>query len=300
MLELVGLLGLTLEETKTPEPSESLEILGVTALLDHIRTADGKALTASLTMGPSKRQYWDDQIAQTLATGVISYRDLEKLVGLLAFASSAAWGPLARSHLASLYGLLAWASSHIDVRTMVCATSDLEWWRQWLLEARVITVVPRVIALPFVIIYSDAEKDGGIGALLAVDGEFQWMAGRVPSAVASKLKERKTQIFPFEVIAAVVSLIKWGPLLDGRRIIFFVDNVGARGSLASGRSSQPDVHGIVRAAWQVAVKYRLAVFFVWVPSALNVADGPSRGDSVAWARRVPLDVRWEVISCCIQ
>ena len=105
----------------------------------------------------------------------------------------------------------------------------------------------------------------------------------------SKLEPRKTQIFPYEVIAATVSLIKWGSDMHVRRVVCFVDNVAVRGSLASGRSSQPDVNGIIGMAWQCAVKYRIAVFFVWVLPALNVADGPPRGDSVAWARRVPLE-----------
>ena len=298
LLELVGLLGLTLEETKTPAPGESLEILGVVVALSRLRGVDGMTLRASLTVGQSKRARWAELIEHTLATGVITYRELEKLVGRLAFASSAAWGPLARGHLTSLYGLLAKGGSCLDVGAMVCAAGDLEWWKQWLLEARLVSVVPRVVALPWAIVYSDAEGDGGVGAVLGIDGEFLWLAGHIPKHVSVKLKKRKTQIFPFEVIAATISLMKWGPVLRGRRVAFFVDNVGARGSLASGRSSQPDVNSIVRVVWQLVIKYRLAIFFVWVPSALNVADGPSRGESIAWARRVPLDVRWESVSDC--
>ena len=37
LLELVSLMGLTLQESKTPSPSDSLEILGVEVQLDHIK-----------------------------------------------------------------------------------------------------------------------------------------------------------------------------------------------------------------------------------------------------------------------
>ena len=110
------------------------------------------------------------------------------------------------------------------------------------------------------------------------------------------LKYRRTPVsVPFEVIAATISLTEWGSRLQGRRVAFFIDNKAARGSMASGRSSKSDVNAIVAVAWRQAIKFRCAVFFLWVPSALNIADGPSRGEPIEWARRVPLDVRWESV-----
>ena len=135
-----------------------------------------------------------------------------------------------------------------------------------------------------------------MGAFLWMSGSHQWLAGHVPSAVSSQLASRKTQIFPFEVLAATVAIIKWGPALAGRRVAFFVANIAARGSLASGRSSKADVNAVVGLVWRLAIKYRISMFFIWVPSALNIADGPSRGEAISWAQRVPLDVRWEVVS----
>ena len=156
-------------------------------------------------------------------------------------------------------------------------------------------VVPLVTELPYGIVYSDAEKKGGIGAVLYADGLCQWMAGVVPSSVSSKLKPRKTQIFLFEVIAAVAALKKWGKFLSGRRVVFFVDNLAARGSLATGRSSQRDVNGIIGLAWKLSIKYHMSLFFTWVPSALTISDGPSRGVALKGMPQVRLDIRWEVI-----
>ena len=296
LLELVSLLGLTLEESKTPSPADTLEILGVEIALDYLRVAGGFTLSAGLAVGPSKRQFWASLIGDTLQAGTIPYRDLEKLVGRLVFASSAAWGPLARGHLTSLFALLARGGGQVDVDSVLLARGDLQWWQSWLLEARVVSVVPRVIDLPHAIIYSDAEGTGGIGAVLILDGQCQWFAGKVPNMITSRLKQRKTQIFPFEVAAATAALVKWGELIQGRRVAFFVDNIAARGALAAGRSSQPDVNGIIGIAWQCVVRFRLATFFLWVPSLLNISDGPSRGDEIVWCPRAPLDIRWESIA----
>ena len=164
------------------------------------------------------------------------------------------------------------------------------------MEARTVDVIPRSVDLPFAVIYTDAEGNGGIGGVLLLDSSREWFAGQVPPGLADKLKPRKTQIFPFEVIAAVVALIKWGPLIQGRRVAFFIDNFAARGSLASGRSSQADVNGIIGVTWQVVVSACISIFFLWVPSALNIADFPSRRAPVPLAKHVPLDIRWERIT----
>ena len=299
LLELVALLGLTLEESKTPVPANTLEILGVEVRLNRLKTSSGETVKASLTLGETKRRFWADLARQTLATGKIEYRELERLVGRLAFAAAAAWGPIARGHLTALYALLARGGSLIDVESVPSARQDLEWWTTWLLEGRIKDIIPHILALPSAIIYSDAEKNGGIGAVLFADDSSQWLARVVHSCISSKLKTRKTQIFPYEVVASVVALAKWKRALAGRRVVCFVDNIAARGSLASGRSSQPDVNGIIGFAWRLSLEFRIALYFVWVPSALNVADGPSRGDSMVGMHRMPLHIRWESIVACM-
>ena len=109
------------------------------------------------------------------------------MVGRLAFASSAAWGPLARGRLTSLYGLLARGGCPISVDSSVIARADLEWWQSWLLEARIVDVVPRPIDLLFGILHSDAERNGSIGAFCVIDDCSEWCAGRTPEPIASRL-----------------------------------------------------------------------------------------------------------------
>ena len=88
LLELVSLLGLTLEETKTPEPSDSLEILGVVVHLSYISVSNGFTLHASLTVGSAKRAFWGTLIQQALVSPTMPYKDFEKLTGRLVFGAS--------------------------------------------------------------------------------------------------------------------------------------------------------------------------------------------------------------------
>ena len=217
LLELVSLLSLTLEESKSPEPSESLEILGVEVMLSHIATPTGKTLKASLTVGPANWQFWVSQIEDALSSGTISFRELEKLVGT--FASSAAWGPLARGHLTSLHSLLSRGGGCIAIDSTMLARADLQWWMSWLLEARVIDVMSRGVDLPSAIMYY-AQKDAVVGAVLAIGNDIECFGGRVSSLVISRLKPRKTQIFPLEVIAATSTIMKRGARAQGRKFAF--------------------------------------------------------------------------------
>ena len=130
LVERVSLLGVTLEESKTPEPSDHMEISGVEVALGHIRTSVGQSLRASLTVGRAKRVFWGNLIQNTLATGTITYKGFEKLVGRLAFASSAAWGPLARGHLTSLYALLGRGGGNINIDSTRLARGDLSGGRR--------------------------------------------------------------------------------------------------------------------------------------------------------------------------
>ena len=77
--------------------------------------------------------------------------------------------------------------------------------------------------LPPVLIYSDAEGGGDLGAFWAHDGQFCFSSWQVPSGIKARLIPRKTQIHAYEAVAALWAIMSC-PLI-GRRVILLIDNL---------------------------------------------------------------------------
>ena len=63
----------------------------------------------------------------------------------------------------------------------------------------------------------------------------------------------------------------------GHRILIFTDSLVSLGALQKGRSSAKDVLHLCRVAGIIQMVCRIRGYYRWVPSELNLADGPSRG-----------------------
>ena len=77
-----------------------------------------------------------------------------------------------------------------------------------------------------------------------------------------------------------VVLVKWAEAarFQGRRIIYFVDNDGARHSLIKGWSSSQASNQIIEFFNKIEIAYQSMSWFSRVPSKSNPADEPSRGN----------------------
>ena len=146
---------------------------------------------------------------------------------------------------------------------------------------------------PVVIFVDGAEEDGvgadsvvGVGATLidTATGEKRAFGGIVPTAIVRawcKDGGKGKVIHQAELLPAAMALSIWGPKLIGRKLILFVDNDGARGSLIKGVSTSRPSARIVNWFWHTAAENELYVWVDRVPSKSNPADAPSRG-SFAW------------------
>ena len=136
--------------------------------------------------------------------------------------------------------------------------------------------------LPPALLYTDAEGLGGIGAVLAINGAVSWFLGRAPKAfmrLAGPLGyPRGMPVYLLEAAVPFLSLHEFGRLLQGRRVIVFVDNQSALGALFKGRSrrSRP-LNELCFSLWERSRRSGVELFFRWVPSRFNLADPPSRG-----------------------
>jgi hypothetical protein len=136
-----------------------------------------------------------------------------------------------------------------------------------------------------VLIYSDAcwvrrpdgTIDAGLGAVVIFPAKRVVFHGQTPPAILDALQERETQINPIEAVANVATFYSVLHLIRGARVIAFVDNSSAVSSLVSGHSTQMDMQCITTLFHRMLVKEGIKAWFEWIQSALNIADGPSRG-----------------------
>ena len=82
----------------------------------------------------------------------------------------------------------------------------------------------------------------GLGGILWQPGELPYAAAiDTPQALVDALSTRKTQITPFELMAAAGMLVTYGHLLRGEDVIFFIDNQSVCCALVKGCSRSWDI-----------------------------------------------------------
>ena len=213
---------------------------------------------------------------------------VEALCGRLCFAVFSVWGPSARARLRPLYN---WGRSG-GVPNPSCI-SCLNWWKKKLLcgEPTRLTLFPD--GLPPVIVYTDAEGKGGIGGLLFDPlGPVEWFMAKVPRSVIALLQPRLTDINALELLGMIVAVQIWLARLSGRRLVMFIDNTVA---LACGRKGASRAEDLNRLSHHFQLLLRgssCTGWLYWVPSKLNCADNPSRGEPPIIGIRVFLTPPW--------
>ncbi len=78
---------------------------------------------------------------------------------------------------------------------------------------------------------------------------------------------------------SVVLALRWATTSRGLRDVrlpFLVDSIAALGALIKGRSSNRRMNHLCRRIAVMLVYFNIVPLWLWVPSALNPADGPSR------------------------
>ena len=136
------------------------------------------------------------------------------------------------------------------------------------------------ITPPTVLLYTDAEGSGKVGAVAEFsDGEILFLRGVVPSKVKHMLAPRRTQIVAFELLAALVGLVALAPAkLRGMRVRHFIDNSAALACVVRGFSRHTDLALVAGRFWVEIADLHLEYFACFVETHSNLSDGPSRDD----------------------
>ena len=68
-------------------------------------------------------------------------------------------------------------------------------------------------------------------------------------------------------------------IMSGQNVIWFLDNMGALGSLIKANSSNPDIAPMAMLAQVSMYSVQARPYYEWVRSSANTSDAPSRGET---------------------
>ena len=143
------------------------------------------------------------------------------------------------------------------------------------------TVIPLRDDLPFASVFTDAERNGGVGAVVFKQNQEPLaFEERLDADFTELFRRRITNIIPLEMGAAVMAAVRFSAELRGHRVVFFIDNTSAMHSFKKGHCRADDLNVLVKAFTDSVPDFLGRIEFVWVPSWWNIADFPSRGKLV--------------------
>ncbi|CAE7532121.1 unnamed protein product, partial [Symbiodinium necroappetens] len=153
---------------------------------------------------------------------------------------------------------------------------------------------PRVVCVSdrkdVVHVYTDGSLEGGLAGIGAVildpsTGFQQVLQGQVPEALMHAWRHESGDhlICQIELFAMYCVKVLMPARLEGRRVVYWVDNEASRLALVKGQSKSPIMDRMLRALCDIEDGMRSYAWYSRVPSQSNIADSPSRGagDEVA-------------------
>ena len=288
MKEIVRLLGFVLDDEKTPMPSSVQVILGVEIKFCCVLRRKKRSYSIKVRIDPKRAEHWFHIVQQVLSDGVLSPDLAMKMAGRFSFVAYAVLGPVGASHIVHLYRRCHDLSCRDDPSLSRDLFSELSWWEKYLLSNKTRTIRVSPNEVPTAVLYTDAEGNGGTGGVLIIDGEVLWFRSDAKRLTREEycLVPRKTQIVPYEAIAVLQALSKFSSRLLGRQVLIFVDNQSVLGCLRKGRCKKLDVHHIITDILSILITCQIEAVPHWVPSALNIADVPSRGQPLTFGSEV--------------
>ena len=285
-LELIELLGFTLEKDKTPIPREESVVLGVQLSIEDKSMRGKPSCILHVSIDELKAKHWISKIQCIRSNGVITSKEAESVAGRANFIAQMVLGPAGASRVRALYQAVYQSERSILEGELL---DELDWWEDYLSTRKPVSIKISDTEGPITIIYSDAEGEGGIGGVIIPEHQkgAQWFRSHVSyHDIEVELEPRKVQIIPYEGIAARESLRRWKTVAAGKEVIMFIDNQSIYHCLRKGRSRAPDINLILRSILDIAAEHDIRIFPFWVPSSLNISDFPSRGIDPGIGREV--------------
>ena len=224
-------------------------------------------------------------IRDILKAGFLSAKSAQKLRGRMQFAESQLFGRTGKRCIRILSAFAEGSRcklEHHDIKFLECFVRLLQ------------DSPPREISSfskHTILIFTDAcyEKDSehwpcGVGGVLidVVTRKRRHFSVPLDADMRATLGEnrKKQLIFEAESLAALVAVLLWRKHFEGKRSTLFVDNEGSKYSLIKGHSSNSEVDFILSLFVECEACIHMYMWIARVASKCNIADAPSRGESL--------------------
>ena len=287
-----------LDPEKTAEPASANSLLGVIGDLSDVSSP---AAAVHFHVNESRVELVLGEFEEAFRAGILTPHAASRLRGKLYFALSAALASVGRAATLPLV-----QRQYRDESHAFLPGSELH--HSFLFFKALLPSLPRLSiplfppAEPPLIIYTDASFSrrrrpaatlsqcsdsadhsrlrGALGAVVfdPIDGAVRFASAEPNWALllSSWESERKTYIAELETLAAVSVYNTYSDLVQGRKVLHFIDNTVALSSLVHGYSGKPSLAKMVNIFYLQMIGLRASVFFDYVPSKANIADLPSR------------------------
>ena len=124
-----------------------------------------------------------------------------------------------------------------------------------------------------------------------------WAAAEVPAEAWSWALPRRNQVTLWELLAALCG-VQWflQQALEYPELVVFIDNTAALHTLLRGSSRQADFNSVLGSVWFDLARANVLMHAHYVPSALNLADGPTRASKADKSRATLESLRFKEVA----
>ena len=161
-------------------------------------------------------------------------------------------------------------------------------WRSSILPKLSPRTIHRTSSSSDALIYTDAAGSGGCAALVfslnSDDARPLLLQGRASEDDRARAAGANL-IFALELYSVVAALFVIARSLEGKNLVFLVDNDAASQALINGASNRDLANRLIGVFWLLAGEFSLNIWLERVASASNPADAPSRGNPPEMACR---------------
>ena len=269
-------------DVKKPQRSKRPDVLGVTYNLGEFK----------LEIQEKRRAELKETIEDILQKESLDPGSAGKLKGKLMFGASQLWGKVGRAFLRSLSERQYLKHARDDGFALNSALLlSLFQWLKLVQDGPPRPIEEQKLKKSDAVLFTDGftpdarknekglDRIGGVVFSRGQSKPYQFTAA-VPEKVKKFWLVRKTQIVPIEMLAPIVALATFGPMIRGKDIILFIDSEAVEGALIKGYSAREDLSELVSVFWDLALELRVNVYIDRVSTDANPADWPSRNDLV--------------------